>query len=446
MFPVIAAFVAFLLLLAANSYGRDVSFIWSANPETVDGYRVYYKTGSSGAPYNGTGAAEGSSPVAAGNVTSFTLHGLSDTETYYFALTAYRGEDESVYSTEIVLSAETPPAVGRDVSFAWTANPETVDGYKLYYKTGSSGPPYDGTGATEGDSPILTGNVTTFTLHGLSDTETYYFTLTAYQGEVESNYTAVIVLPPSSVNSPPTANNAMASVIEDTPLSGQLSATDLDGNALTYSIVANGTKGSAVITNSTTGAYTYTPSPNQTGSDSFTYRANDGTVNSNTATVAVTIMAVNDAPTATGTSVTTSANVAVSGQLSATDPDGNALTYTIVTNGTKGSAAITNPATGAFTYTPSENQSGSDSFTFRANDGTVNSNTATVAVTITAVNIAPTATGTSVTTKEDTPVSGQLSATDPDGNALTYTIVTNGTKGSAAITNPATGAFTYTPS
>jgi len=449
--PVICLLTALfsLLLPVAGAFARDVSFIWSPNPESVDGYRIYYKTGSSGPPYNGTGAGEGPSPVATGNVTTYTLHGLSDTETYYFALTAYLGTNESGYSTEIVLPVASPPATGRTVSFVWSPNPETVDGYRLYYEdiaVGDTCPSpsaaYDSQDATEGPSPVATGNVTTYTLQGLSVDKTYCFALTAYIGAQESGYTAPIQL---TGNNPPVATAAVVSTNKNTSVNGQLPASDPDGDALTYSIVTNGTKGSAAITNPATGAFTYTPNTNATGSDSFTFKVNDGKLDSNTATVSVTINVVNAAPTATGGFFVTDENTPVSGLLLASDPDGDALSYSIVTNGTKGSAAITNPATGAFTYTPNTNATGSDSFTFRVNDGTVNSNTATVSVTINAVNEAPTASGTSVTTNEDTAVSGQLSATDPDGDALTYSIVTNGTKGSAAITNPATGAFTYTP-
>ena len=81
----------------------------------------------------------------------------------------------------------------RDITFTWTANPDTVDGYKLYYKTGGSGPPYDGTGALEGPSPVATGNVTTFTLHNLADKETYYFAITATNGTLESDYSEELV-------------------------------------------------------------------------------------------------------------------------------------------------------------------------------------------------------------------------------------------------------------
>ena len=100
---------------------KNVSFTWSENPssEAIDGYKLYYRTGTSGPPYNGTGASEGSSPVAIGNVTSFTLHGLSETETYYFVLTAYRGDQESAYTNELVFTAQTMNASVEDRKFPW---------------------------------------------------------------------------------------------------------------------------------------------------------------------------------------------------------------------------------------------------------------------------------------------------------------------------------------
>ena len=79
------------------------------------------------------------------------------------------------------------PANALDITLAWTSDP-SVDGYKIYYKSGSSGPPYDGTGAAEGDSPIDVGWVDEFTLRALSDDEDYYFAVTAYNAYGESGY------------------------------------------------------------------------------------------------------------------------------------------------------------------------------------------------------------------------------------------------------------------
>jgi hypothetical protein len=133
------------------------------------------------------------------------------------------------------------------------------------------------------------------------------------------------------------------------------------------------------------------PSPTR-GDEAFTYRLaatrtapiivqdDRRHARSNIATVTITIAATNDAPVAAAGSLTTAEDTAKSGTLSASDADGDALTYSIVANGTKGVAAITNAATGAFTSTPNANAKGADSFTFKARDGSVDSNTATMTV------------------------------------------------------------------
>ena len=270
------------------------------------------------------------------------------------------------------------------------------------------------------------------------------FTFKARDGSIDSNI-ATVTITITAVNDAPVAANGALTTLEDTFAIGTLVATDVDNDALTYTIVTNGTKGIATITNAATGAFTYTPAANANGTDTFTFKANDSTVDSNTATVTITITPVNDAPVAVNGALTTPEDTAVAGTLLATDVDGNALTYAIVTNGSKGTATITNAATGAFTYAPAANANGTDTFTFKANDGTVDSNVATVTITISPVNDAPTAANGTLATLEDTSVTGMLAASDVDGDALTYAIVTNGTKGTATITNAATGAFTYTP-
>ena len=100
----------FLLIFFASSqgYALDVTFEWDANTEPdLAGYRLYYKTGSSGAPYDGTGATEGNSPTDAGNVTTYTLQGLTDGIDYFFVVTAYDTEGlESDYSNEVTTGSE----------------------------------------------------------------------------------------------------------------------------------------------------------------------------------------------------------------------------------------------------------------------------------------------------------------------------------------------------
>jgi len=97
---------------------------------------------------------------------------------------------------------------------------------------------------------------------------------------------------PAASNTKPVANAGTLAVTKNTAQNCTLSATDADGDSLTYSIVTNGTKGVVILPNAATGACTYTPNANATGSDSFTFKTNDSKDDSNTATITVTISAV----------------------------------------------------------------------------------------------------------------------------------------------------------
>lgn len=89
--------------------------------------------------------------------------------------------------------------LAKDVSFVWSANQEQVTGYKLYYKTGTDlSEPYHGVGLAQGDSPIIVGDVSTYTVTGLADDENYQFVLTAYNDYGESEYSAVVTIPGSA--------------------------------------------------------------------------------------------------------------------------------------------------------------------------------------------------------------------------------------------------------
>ena len=114
---------------------------------------------------------------------------------------------------------------------------------------------------------------------------------------------------------------------EDTAKLITLGTKDVDGDALTYSIVdapAHGTLSGTGVNP------TYTPAANDNGSDSFTYKANDGTVDSNTATVNITVSAVNDPPTGTlasgGPCSTSTTSVSDTTNLSVADGSSGVLT------------------------------------------------------------------------------------------------------------------------
>src|SRR5207249_1808423 len=148
---------------------------------------------------------------------------------------------------------------------------------------------------------------------------------------------------------------------------------------------------------------------------------------------------VNDAPVAADQSVTTDEDTSKAVTLTATDVDGDTLGYAVVTPPAHGRLDGTAPA---LTYVPATSDERRERFTFKANDGTVDSNVATVELTVTSVNDAPVAADQSVTTDEDTSKAVTLAASDVDGDTLGYTVLTPPAHGRLDGTAP---ALTYVP-
>src|SRR5439155_822239 len=151
-----------------------------------------------------------------------------------------------------------------------------------------------------------------------------------------------------------------------------------DGNSLTAVVVTGPSHGA--LTLNANGSFTYTPAADFNGEDSFTYKANDGLLDSNVATVALTIHPVNDAPLAVNDTFASNEDTAPTITTPALHDalpilDGNSLTAVVVTGPSHGTLTLN--ANGSVTYTPAANFNGSDSFTYKANDGLLDSNVAT---------------------------------------------------------------------
>jgi hypothetical protein len=291
---------------------------------------------------------------------------------------------------------------------------------------------------------VLSGSIPNLTYTPNSDVNgSDSFTFTVNDGTTNSA-AATVSISITPVNDVPVAFSQTGTnsviVIEDVAKAIALSGFDVDGNFLTYTILTQPTKGvlSGIVTN-----LTYRPNANVNGSDSFTFTVGDGITNSLPATVSISITPVNDAPVAfsqTGTnSVIVMEDVAKAIVLVGTDVDGDALTYTVVSPPTKGvlSGAVPN-----LTYTPNANVNGLDTFTFAVNDGTTNYAVASVSISIIPVNDAPVAVDGSVNTAEDSSVAITLQGSDPDGDALVYSIFTEPAKGVLSGTPP---NLIYTP-
>jgi autotransporter-associated beta strand protein/VCBS repeat-containing protein len=187
------------------------------------------------------------------------------------------------------------------------------------------------------------------------------------------------------VNDAPVATNGTVSGNEDNVITGALAALDAEGAALTYMRVGQASHGTVVV--NADGTFTYTPTANFHGADGFTFRVSDGTLNSSVATVTVTVNAVNDAPVAQPGTGSNFEDTAITGTLAVTDVDNTTLTYTVVTTAAHGTVVI--HANGTYTYTPHADFNGTDSFSFKAGDGHLESSVETISLTVDAVNDAP---------------------------------------------------------
>ena len=279
------------------------------------------------------------------------------------------------------------------------------------------------------------------------------FTCKANDGQADSNV-AIVNLTISPVNDAPLAANDSYTMDEDATLNVAAAGllvndTDVEGDALSALLVTEPSSGN--LTSNADGAFIYTPNANFNGTDSFTYNANDGLADSNVATVAIKVNPVNDVPVAVGDAYSVDEdqklNIAAPGVLgNDTDSDGDPLTAVLISGPSHGD--LTLGQDGSFTYAPTANFNGSDSFTYRANDGTADSSVATMTITVNPVNDAPVATGDTYTTPEDTPISmlapGVLgNDTDVEGDSRSAILVSGPAHG--ALTLNADGSFTYTP-
>ncbi len=311
-------------------------------------------------------------------------------------------------------------------------------------------------GAPAGASIGASSGVFTWTPTEAQGPATYPVTLRVTDnGSPPLSYSTTILITVNEINVPPTANADAYSVNEDTTLAASAPGVlgndnDADGNPLSALLVAGVTHGTLNFSNN--GSFTYTPGLNYTGADSFTYRASDGNVSSGVATVTIIVNPVNDAPVtsneAYATSEDTALTISAPGVLANDfDTDGDVISAVLVTNPAHG--VLNLGANGAFTYTPSLNYTGADSFTYRATDGLLTSSVATVTLTITPVNDAPVAQDDNYATDEDVAMviatPGVLANdSDADGNTIWTLLISSPTHGTLNL-NP-NGAFTYTPS
>lgn len=250
-------------------------------------------------------------------------------------------------------------------------------------------------------------------------------------------------------NQQPVAAANSYNTTEDNALSDVLSASDVDGDTLVYSLVNSATKGE-VILNSATGAFTYTPDPNANGTDSFSFKVNDGMLDSNVAVQTVNVTAVNDSPIAISDQAATQEDaplnvLEVLGNDS--DIEGEPLTVSLPAGVSAAGGSVQVNSDNTLKYTPAENYNGVDSFNYNISDGNGGTAGAVVTINISAVNDAPLAVNDNASTNQNQSLTINVLNNDSDieGNAL---IVNNlfvvPLYGTAVITADGLGV-NYTP-
>lgn len=268
------------------------------------------------------------------------------------------------------------------------------------------------------------------------------FTYTVSDGVRTATGTVTITVVP--INDAPVASDDAVTLDEDTIIVIPVRAndTDVDHDSLSVVDITAPGHGSAVLGDD--GTITYTPTADYDGADSFTYTITDAYGEISTATVALTVNPVNDAPVAGTHDYTIDEDTPVTGNVltDATDADDDSLTAEIGAAPTHGMVEL-NPD-GSFTYTPTAEYSGADGFTYTVSDG-VSTTTATVSLTVNPVNDAPIAGEDAATLDEDTATVIPVLDNDSDAedDARTVVEVAAPSHGSAVLGED--GTITYTP-
>lgn len=293
-----------------------------------------------------------------------------------------------------------------------------VDGDVLSAAVASG--PFHGTLALESDGSFAYAPTANF--HG---TDSFTYEAADGTGLTDVATVTIVVIP---VNDPPVSDDDAYDTDQDARLDvaapGVLGGDiDVDGDALTATLASGPSHGTLAL--SADGSFTYQPDEGFHGTDAFTYVANDGAADGDPATVTITVHQVNQPPVAVGDDYEVEEDrileVAASGVLANdTDAEGAALTATLVDGPSHGAVELR--ADGSFTYTPEQDFFGTDGFTYRADDGAAASNTATVAITVTARNDRPVIGMEDPVGIEDTPVVFRLVATDVDDPVESLTV------------------------
>lgn len=365
-------------------------------------------------------------------------------ETLAFSVSDGQAATPAVVTIVVAAAQDAPIAVddavsgGEDVAFVVdpVANDSDVDGDLLH--------------VADVGQPAAGGTV------ALTDETVVFMPEADWNGDASFTYTVsdsagltdvgVVVVTVNPVPDPPAPGADAITTLEDTPITVDVLANDTDPDGdldpTSVTIVDEPSAGRYAVWPD--GTITYTPGLNRSGGDVLTYRVCDDAGLCDTATLTVTILAVNDAPIANPDSAVGIEDVSLLIDAAANDTDVDDKDLTVVTVGAPGhgSAAVT--SAGTIRYTPEPDFFGTDTITYGVSDPAGAVAYSTVIVNITGVNDRPAARTDAVATNEDRAITVAVLANDQDvdGDPLTVSLVAGPAHGAVIVSGD---SFVYTP-
>ncbi len=390
--------------------------------------------------------ANGTATIVGGQILYTPDPDFNGTDTITYTVTDPDGLTDTATVTVTVNPVNDAPVAADDtattdedtaITIDVLGNDTDVDGDTLTITNVSD--PANGTAEIVGGKVVYTPN------QDFNGTDTLTYTVSDGNGGTD---TATVTVNVGAVNDAPVAVDDTATTDEDTAITIDVLAndTDVDGDTLTISSVADPANGTAEIVN---GKIVYTPNAGYYGTETFEYTVTDPDGLTDTATVTVTIEEdddpVNKSPVAVDDAVTTpeDSTITLDPLANDSDPDGDPLSLVGTPTSAEGGTVTVNPD-GTIDYTPPADFNGTDTISYTVTDPDGATDTATITVTVTPVNDAPVAVDDADTTDEDTAITIDVLAndTDVDGDTLTISSVADPANGTAEIVN---GKIVYTP-
>lgn len=263
--------------------GRTDTLILVTADHETGGLKVTQDNGPGSYPtvtWTTTGHTGANVPVYAWGKDAQLVTGILDNTDIHKICTGEFGSD---IMPPVISGLNVTQITANSALVTWTTD-EPADS-QVDYGTGN------GTYVTASSQQLVTQH--SMSLTGLSANTTYYFYVVSRDGAGNQSTSAEQYFLTLAVNTPPVANNVSASTAEDINVGVTLSGSDAESTQLTFRVVSGPQHGAL---SGTAPNLVYLPVANFFGSDSFSYVASDGQIDSAPATVRVTVAAVNDAP------------------------------------------------------------------------------------------------------------------------------------------------------